>query len=110
MMIEAPEGFCWPAYWKPLPAPIGWLGQIESIEAELRREVPAGHVLHGAACRAVAYNAADVNEFLFVTDRPDVPIAFVHLTFQVERSPKWPYTVVYPDWEAFRAEWHVTEE
>src|SRR5688572_24765770 len=69
-MIEVPDDFLWPALWKPLPLPEGWLGLVRSAEAELQREVGPGHPLFGAACRDIAYNANDVNEFLFVTDSP----------------------------------------
>ncbi len=76
----------------------------------MHREVPPGHVLHGETCRAVAYNPEHSDEFLFVTDNPNTPIAFVHLTWQIERDPAWPYTIVYPGWEAFRLAWLNPEE
>ena len=108
-MAEVPAGFQWPAPWKPLPLPEGWLGLVRSAEAELQSEVCLGHLLYRVACRAVAFNADDVNEFLFTTDRPGAPIAFVHLTFKAENDPTWPYTVCYPGWEAFRVAWEVQD-
>ena len=43
--------------------------------------------------------------FIFATAVPGKPVAFVHLTWTVEKDPLFPYTVVYPSWEAFRAAW-----
>jgi hypothetical protein len=105
-MIDVPDDFLWPAAWKPLPLPDGWLGLVRSAEAELQSEVCPGHCLYRVACRAVAFNADDVNEFLFVTDNATAPLAFVHLTFRAESDPFWPYTVVYSGGEAFRAAWN----
>lgn len=69
-MIELPDNFSWPAAWKPLPFPEGWLGLVRSAEVELRSEVCPGHPLYSRVCRAIAFNADDVNEFLFVTTTP----------------------------------------
>src|SRR5262249_12740200 len=104
-----PDGFEWPAGWKPLPLPDGWLGLAGPAEAELAREVGPGHPLHGTTCWALGVNGGDPNEFLFATGRPATPLAFVHLTWQAERDPGWPYTVCYPSWEAFRAEWQAQD-
>ena len=104
-MVEVPDGFKWPAGWKPLPLPDGWVGLAGSAEAELAREVSSGHPLHGAICRAVGFNGDDPNEFLFATDRPAAPLAFVHLTWQAERDPGWPFAEVYAGWAAFRTAW-----
>jgi hypothetical protein len=102
-MVDVPDDFCWPQPWKPLPS--GWLGRVGSIEAELQSEVCEGHPLYRVACRVVAWNAEDTNEFLFVTDNPAMPLAFVHLTWKAERDPTWPYTVGYPCWDGFRSAW-----
>lgn len=104
-MVEVPDDFDWPAGWRPLPLPDGWLGQAGSAEAELEREVSSGHPLFGMTCRAVGFHADDPNEFLFATDSPAAPLAFVHLTWKAERDPTWPYTISYPGWEAFRDAW-----
>jgi hypothetical protein len=112
-MIDMPEGFDWPAPWKPFPLPDGWLGRVgrvSSAEAELKREICPGHVLYGRTCRAVAYNPRHGDEFLFVTDDQHNPIAFVHLTWQTERDPKWPYTVTYSGWDALRLTWSESHE
>lgn len=104
-MAEIPSGFIWPASWKSLPLPSGWLGRVGSIEAELQSEVPPGHLLHRVACQVVAFNAEDPNEFLFASENIAAPVAFVHLTWKTESDPVWPFTVGYSGWEAFRAAW-----
>ncbi len=104
-VVDVPEYFCWPRPWKPLPLPSGWLGQVGSVEAELQSEVCEGHPLYHVPCRVVAWNVDDPNEFLFVTDNPAMPLVFVHLTWQAERDPTWPYTVGYLGWNAFRTAW-----
>ncbi len=104
-MTQVPSDFSWPASWKPLPLPEGWPGLIPSAEVELQSELCPEHPLFGVACRAVAFNADNENEFLFATDNPTTPLAFVHLTFQAESDPKWPYPVSYSGWEEFRAAW-----
>jgi hypothetical protein len=67
----------------------------ERLVEELRREMPDGHVLCKLGLQVVAYCEADPNEFLFVTDDPAKPVACVHLTWQEETDPTWPYTRVY---------------
>jgi hypothetical protein len=104
-MSEAPDGFVWPGHWRPLPLPDQWTGRVESLEAELRAEACPGHPLHGAGCRLVGWNSASLHEFLFATDAPGLPLAFVHLTWQQETDPRWPRTTGYAVWEAFRAAW-----
>jgi hypothetical protein len=118
-----PEGFDWPPMWRPLTDSTEAMALVEplanpfreeelpgTLEAELRREVCPAHPLHGVECRAVARNREDFNEFLFATARPDMPLAFVHLTWAVETTATFPYTIGYPSWEAFRAAWVADEE
>lgn len=93
-----------------MPVPKGWHGLVRSAEAELQSETCLGHLLHNISCRAVAYNADDVNEFLFTTESAAIPLAFVHLTYKAETDPTWPYTVSYSSWEEFRLAWQVSEE
>src|SRR5207244_3795352 len=95
----------WPEPWRSLPLPPGWIGRVESVEGELQAEVGERHPLYRVRCRAVAWNEADTNEFLFATANPAMPLAFVHLTWKTERDSTWPYTVGYPGWSAFRAAW-----
>ena len=76
-----------------------------SLATELRRECCPGHLLHGRSCVPVAANRDDPNEFVYLTDHPDCPIAFVHLTWSVESSPIFPYAIGYAGWEAFDLAW-----
>lgn len=118
MFTMPPDGFDWPSPWVPirdenvcltypriLSEAFGGEPPEPFLVAELQREVCAGHLLHGRSCRAVAQATDDPNEFLFATDHPKFPVAFVHLTWTVESSPTFPYTVGYSSWEAFQQEW-----
>jgi hypothetical protein len=112
-----PEGFEWPDPWEPIPAGDDWFGYPRltaevlgerhdgSLVGELQREVCPGHPLYRVVCVAVGRNREDPNEFLFGTDRPGMPLAFVHLTWAVEREPNFPWVQEYASWEAFRAAW-----
>ena len=104
-MRDVPDNFSWPAAWKPAPVPPHHLGLISSLEIELQSEVCLGHPLYRIACRVVGWNSADHNEFLFESANPDMPLAFVHLTFQAESDPTWPFTVGYPGWDEFGTAW-----
>lgn len=109
-MVRVPDGFGWPAGWKPLPLPEDWLGLVGSVESELAREVCRDHLLHDVDCRVVGFNSNDTNEFLLATDMPAIPLVFVHLTWQQEEDPSWPFTEVYAGWEAFRSAWDENAE
>jgi hypothetical protein len=123
MLSGPPKGFLWPSPWEPLADPsaalemgvcenylLGEEGEVAAtMEAELEREICEGHPLYRLPCRAVARNTEDPNEFLFVTADPEKPVAFVHLTWHIESTPTFPYTVVYPSWEAFRASWEDSD-
>lgn len=76
-----------------------------TFEAELQHEVCPSHPLYRVNCRAVARSCEHPDEFIFLTDRPDMPLAFVHLTWRVEEDPEFPYTIGYPSWEAFNVAW-----
>jgi len=43
--------------------------------------------------KRVAWSSDHSDEFLFVTDIPELPLAFVHLTRSVETHSKFPWTV-----------------
>ena len=118
MFLMPPAGFEWPFPWVPirdenkalqLPRILAETFGDDSPEPflvdELRREVCPGHLLHGRSWLALAQAKDDPNEFVFLTDCPDCPIAFVHLTWQVEMSPTFPYTVGYTSWEEFNRAW-----
>ncbi len=67
------------------------------LEAELARELVAGHVLFGKTVRAAA-RRWDRDDFLFVGEEI---VAVVHLTWSRETDPHWPSTVLYAslsDW------------
>lgn len=98
MLLEIPKDFCWPDRWEPL-------GVGHTFETELQREVCPSHPLYQVECRAVARRKDDGDEILFTTARPDMPIAWVHLTWSVETDPDLPFAVGYESWEAFRVAW-----
>ncbi len=116
MIPDPPDHFFWPNPWRPLDEseasnevlvarPFAEEPRAFTFEAELQREVCPGHPLHRIECRAVARSREHHDEFIFVTARPDMPVAFVHLTWTIESDPTFPYTVGYTSWEAFRAAW-----
>ena len=77
-----------------------------SLEDELRRELPPGHVLEGCDLAAVAFCTEDPNDFLFLTDDKNRPIACVHLTWAVETNPMWPRTHVYQSLDDWTKQMH----
>lgn len=91
------------------PQPFAGDPRVFTFEAELQREVCAGHLLHRVGCRAVARSRAHPDDFIFATAHRDMPVAFVHLTWAVESSPAFPYVEGYASWEAFRAAWDERE-
>jgi hypothetical protein len=113
-----PHGFEWPAPWEPIPDEDTWFGYpritaeafgdeppVDTLAQELQREVSPAHPLYRVTCTAVGRNRADPNEFLFLTDRPGMPLAFVHLTWAKEKGAKFPWVEGYESWEAFRLAW-----
>lgn len=99
-----PTRFRWPVAWKALTGDDrGALafGRFinpdiaPTVSAELRREICDRHPLAGAACQPVAWNAAGGKDFLFLTDRPDMPVALVHFTWGFESDPAWPFVIRY---------------
>jgi hypothetical protein len=101
-MLQGPaDDYDWPGSWRPLAdEPF-----VPTLDAELQREVGPGHPLYRVACRAMGRNLEDDDEFVFATASPAMPVAFVHLTWQVERSPRYPYTMGFLSWEEFRWSW-----
>ncbi len=107
-----PTRFRWPPPWRPLTDDAEALafgrlldrihGRCTSTEStaptvlgELRRETCDGHPLAGVECRPVAWDPGG-KDFLFLTARPDMPVALVHLTFGLpSRCPEWPFVVPY---------------
>jgi hypothetical protein len=121
-MLKPPVGFDWPKQWEPIVAEarclefpqvmgevFGGYDAAPTLATELQRECCPKHHLHGWTCVPVAQAHDDPNEFVFVTDNPALPIAFVHLTWAVERDPSFPYTVGYRSWEEFRRAWTASD-
>jgi hypothetical protein len=124
-MFTPPPDFEWPKIWEPLSQ---WrhngleFGRVHNhvlgidkpapdLAKELQREVCEGHPLYRKTCHPVARSKEDPNEFLFLTDDPHFPLAFVHLTWTIERRPDFPYTLRYESWDAFFLAWttdHLT--
>ena len=115
-LIHPPEDFRWPKPWAPLEAEATHLGLpgacasifgtgaiADSLVAELQREVSPLHALAGLVCVAVGFNREDENEFLFTTNSENIPLAVVHLTWEVEKRAKWPWMQTFLSFEAFRA-------
>jgi hypothetical protein len=98
-----PTRFRWPIPWRPLTDDAEALAfgrrvnpsVAETVLGELRREMCDRHPLAGVECRPVAWEAWSQKDFLFLTARPDMPVALVHLTWAVEREPDWPFVVPY---------------
>lgn len=122
MLLHPPAGYKWPKPWEPIASESSCLefpqvmaevfGGYEaagSLAAELQRECCVEHPLHGRSCVAVGQSSSDPNEFIFVTDNPDFPIAFVHLTWSVERTLTFPYTIGYRSWEEFESAWATSK-
>lgn len=72
----------------------------DELIAELDREVPKGHVLHGLPV-SVLGRRDDKDEVLFALQDGTGRLATVHLTFQVETDVRWPSFAIF----ASEAEW-----
>jgi hypothetical protein len=65
--------------------------EAATCEAELRREMPVGHALHGREVRAVA-RRDDSDDVAF--EVADAGLWIVHLTWQRETNLRWPHAVL----------------
>ena len=74
-------------------------------EAEIHREMCAGHVLFGRSVTAVGYRQ-DCDDVLFELLDGSGRLAVVHLTFAQHPEPNaaWPSTEIFADWSAFERE------
>jgi len=63
-------------------------------EAELHREMCAGHVLFGRSVTAVG-RRQDCSDILFYLGDVSPQFAVAHLTFQKESRPNWPSTSLF---------------
>jgi hypothetical protein len=68
--------------------------------AELRREVPAGHVLFGRTVQTVG-RRQDRDDVLFYLGESVPQFAVVHLTYTRETRPEWPDTTLFDTLEAW---------
>lgn len=76
----------------------------EKAQAELAREMPAGHLLFGRRATAVGVRD-DCDDVLFYLGESAPQFAVVHLTYQKERKPEWPPTELFEsidDWVNWR--------
>src|SRR4051794_17144677 len=95
-----------------LQLPEGWIPVDESesveLEAELRREGPASHRLHGQDVRAVA-RRKNRKDILFRSESDRRPVFWVHLTWTIESDAQWPSTEMYSTIEDFLVRWPAEE-
>ncbi len=114
--LTQPENFDWPKPWRLIeaseasrevlgPQPYEPDPKKFTFEAELQHEVCPSHPLYRVECRAVARSSEHPDEFIFTTDRTDMSVAFVHLTWRIEDGPMFPHIVGYASWEAFIIAW-----
>ena len=113
MFIDFPEDYEWIFPWVPLThqRAQGTYGAIvelysstdvpESLVAELKDEMCPTHKLQGAEFRAISFCKTDFNEILYLVNRPETPIVYVHLTWQKEHKPQWPSFVAFESLDAW---------
>lgn len=77
--------------------PIGVWASAAEITAELRRELPTGHLLAGRAVLPVAVRRHLKDVVLWLPD--DGQWALVHLTGQPETDPRFPGTTLAAGWD-----------
>src|SRR6266508_3561019 len=84
----------WRAPWVPVSKE-----HTPMLEAELSRELPAGHALYGRQARAIA-RRLDRDDVLFLLDGGP-RVAVVHLTYssRPEQAPEWPWARVFVNLE-----------
>ncbi len=83
-----------PSDWQP-PDPWERLADGQDLEHELDREMCKTHPLRSLAPRAVA-RRTDCDDVLFALN--DGRLAVVHLTWNHEVDPAWPYVEYVADW------------
>ena len=92
------------AMWERLPSDWMPVEDGASLLKELKREMPWGHQLRGKDLTVFA--RADYHDDIALV-LPDGSIAEVHLTWNKERDPAWPYVsgpMSFADWLKFREE------
>lgn len=63
-------------------------------EAEIHREMCAGHILFGRSVTAIGYRQ-DCDDVLFYLGEVVPRFAVVHLSYQRETRPEWPSTKLF---------------
>ncbi len=96
----APQSFDWPEPWADL-AP----GERKMFEQELAREVSSCHPLRGHVAMAIARMTDSLDDCLFLTSHPAMPVCRVHLTWSEEHERWWPEAEGWRSLDAFRADW-----
>jgi hypothetical protein len=95
--VEAvPDVFAWDADWHGIDDP----EDARAFALELTREVCREHVMFGRKVTAIGRRKRR-DDFLYLLD--DGAVAQVHLTWSIETDPRWPDTVIYPDFAAWQA-------
>ena len=93
--------------------PIEWLEVSEEdslrFENELEREVCSEHILSRVTVDCVGRREGR-DDFLFRVSLSDHEYAVVHLTWQVECSPKWPCTTLFKHFDDFTSNWRAELE
>jgi hypothetical protein len=99
-MIQAPDNLPLPPTWQPLTT-----DRAKLLLAELRAELPAGHVLQGVPVHAVA-EAVGNDDVLFRHCNDPVRFTVVHLTYRgrPELDARSPAVRVDGSWLEFIAE------
>lgn len=86
----------WDGDWRGIDDP----DEARALERELARELCAAHVLSGRTANAIG-RCNTTDDVLFRLE--DGSLAQVHLTWNVERDPRWPATELYADFAAWQA-------
>jgi hypothetical protein len=79
----------WRVPWWPVSAE-----QDAATVAELRREMPTGHILYGRTVQTVGHRQ-DCDDILFYLGDSAPRFAVVHLTYAQETKPEWPSTMLF---------------
>jgi hypothetical protein len=99
-MTQTPDTLPLPPAWQPITT-----DRAQALLAELRAELPAGHVLHKVPVHAVA-EAIDADDVLFRHCNDPVRFTVVHLTYahRPELDARSPAVLVDGSWLDFIAE------
>jgi hypothetical protein len=75
-----------------------------TLERELHRELPAGHILSGRELVAIAQRTGR-DDVLFRESKQGAKFFLVHLTWSVETNTRWPATTEYSSLDDFSERW-----